>query len=54
MAALHGKLVENGVKIAEVPSSGSGDDDMPEQKAYYVEDPDGNWVELVELPKDSS
>jgi len=54
IAGLHAKLVENGVRIAEVPSSGSSDDDLPEQKAYYVEDPDGNWVELVELPKDDS
>lgn len=54
IAALHGKLVENGVKIAKVPPSGSGDEDTSEQKAYYVEDPDGNWVELVELPKDRS
>ena len=49
IAGLHRRLVEYGVNFAVVPDAGPGAQDAPEQKAYYVEDPDRHWQELAEL-----
>ena len=48
IAALRSLLVARGVEFADLPAASPDAENPPVQKAYYVQDPDGNWLEFSE------